>query len=129
MKIQNRWVTIVALALTVWLAHKVYFPVRAQTSLPAIVAQIEGKQAANGGENDELTLLEVMQKKNVPGISVTVIQDFKIHWSKSYGIADVTTNEPVKDDTLFQAASISKPVTALAFVKAAQDGASRWTVM
>jgi len=58
----------------------------------------------------------------VPGVSVAVIKDFDIHWAKGYGVADVETGARVAPDTLFQAASISKPVAAMAAVRAAQDG-------
>ena len=45
-----------------------------------------------------------------------------MHWEKGYGIADVETGAPVDHETMFQAASISKPVAAMAVLKAVQDG-------
>jgi CubicO group peptidase (beta-lactamase class C family) len=51
-----------------------------------------------------------------------VIRDSAIHWAKAYGIADVETKAPVSVTTLFQAASISKPVTAMAAMRLAQEG-------
>lgn len=68
------------------------------------------------------TLAERMQYYRVPGVSIAVIKDFKIQWSKGYGIKDVNTGEPVTAETLFQAASCSKPLTALAALKLVQDG-------
>lgn len=64
----------------------------------------------------------LMKQFNVPGVGVAVIRDFKIHWAKGYGLADVETGSPVTIDTMFQAASISKPVAAMASLKAVQDG-------
>ncbi len=55
-----------------------------------------------------------MDRFHVPGVSVAVIKDFEIQWAKGYGVADVETGARVDADTLFQAASISKPVAAMA---------------
>jgi CubicO group peptidase (beta-lactamase class C family) len=61
-------------------------------------------------------LLEEMRRLHVPGVSIAVIRDGKIAWAKGYGVAAV--NGPaVTPETLFQAASISKPVTALAALR------------
>ena len=83
---------------------------------------IEGPQHPNRQGFDQFTLEEIMDRQGVPGVSIAVIKDFKIHWAKGYGIADVETGAKVNTETLFQAASISKPANAMAFLKAAQDG-------
>jgi len=58
-----------------------------------------------------------MQHFHVPGLSIAVVRDFKIHWVKAYGTADVESGRPVETNTMFQAASISKPVTAMAAMR------------
>ncbi len=63
-----------------------------------------------------------MEKFRVPGVSVAVIKDFAIHWAKGYGVADVSSGAPVTHETMFQAASISKPVSAMAVLRAVQEG-------
>jgi CubicO group peptidase (beta-lactamase class C family) len=63
-----------------------------------------------------------MQRFRVPGISIAVIHDSRVHWAKGYGIADVETGAKVDVQTAFQAASISKPLTAMAAVRLAQEG-------
>lgn len=68
------------------------------------------------------SITELMKESNTPGISVTVIHNSEIVWAKGYGIADTETQLPVNTDTIFQAASISKPLTALAVMKLVQDG-------
>ncbi len=73
------------------------------------------------------SLLERMRYHKVPGVSIAVIKDFKIQWSKGYGIKDINTSAAVTAETLFQAASCSKPVTALAALKLAQDGKLKLT--
>src|SRR5262245_13552064 len=86
------------------------------------IAQVEQPQVPNRQGLDPLTLEQVMRKSGVPGLSLAIIRDFDIECAKAYGIADVETNAAVDVRTLFQAASISKAVTAVAVLKAAQDG-------
>ena len=93
-----------------------------QDSRAALIARIEGRQSPNRQGLDPYTLYEVMQKYLVPGVSVAVIKGFDIHWVKGFGTADVETGLPVVATTLFQAASISKPLTAMIVLRAVQDG-------
>ncbi|HWZ29696.1 MAG TPA: serine hydrolase domain-containing protein [Bryobacteraceae bacterium] len=90
---------------------------RAQDDAAAQIARIEGAQSPNRQGLDGFTLPELMQRFHVPGVSIAVIRDSKIHWAKAYGIADVESGRPVETTTLFQAASISKPVTAMAAMR------------
>jgi CubicO group peptidase (beta-lactamase class C family) len=95
----------------------------AEDSSPAaMMARIESAQTPNRQGLDGYTLRQVMERFRVPGVSVAVMKDFEIHWAKGYGVADVEAGAPVEINTLFQAASISKPVAAIAVVRAVQDG-------
>ena len=71
---------------------------------------------------DSLGVPELIAQFKVPAVSVAVIRDFKIEWARAWGVKDATTREPATVDTLFQAASISKPVAAMASLRAVQDG-------
>ena len=97
-------------------------PAQAQEDTAALIARIEGPQSPNRQGLDSLTIQQLMQRFNVPGVSIAVIKDFKIHWAKAYGVADVETGRAADVNTLFQAASISKPVTAMAALRLAQEG-------
>jgi CubicO group peptidase (beta-lactamase class C family) len=74
------------------------------------------------GPIDATEIDALLKKFNVPGVSIAVIKDFKIEWARGYGLADVETATPVTAETMFQAASISKPVAAMVSMKAVQDG-------
>lgn len=87
------------------------------------IAAIEGVQTGPGaGDLGKMMLPELMEHFSVPGVSIAVIHDFKLQWAKGYGVADVETGAPVNKETLFQAASISKSVAAMAVLRAVQDG-------
>ena len=58
------------------------------------------------------TIQSRMKHYNVPGVSIAVIKDYEIAWIKSYGVIDKESQLPVTPQTLFQAGSISKPVSA-----------------
>lgn len=63
-----------------------------------------------------------MQKNQIPAVSIAVIKDYKVEWALGFGVTDIMSETPATDMTLFQAGSISKPVTAMAALKAVQDG-------
>jgi CubicO group peptidase (beta-lactamase class C family) len=110
-------------AVLLCLAASTWVSVAAQErSVADSIAAIEGAQSEAGANGlGALTIEELMTRLNVPGVSVAVIRNFEVHWAKGYGVADVETGKPVDTKTLFQAASISKPVTAMAVLKAVQD--------
>jgi len=74
------------------------------------------------GVLDPASVQQLLTQFKVPGVSVAVIKDFKIERADAYGIADVETGSPVTTETMFQAASISKTVAAMASMKAVQSG-------
>ena len=86
------------------------------------IEAIEGVQDPRSDGLGRHTMESMMEDRGVPGVSVGVIHDFKVHWARGYGIADVETGAAVDTETLFQAASISKPVAAMAVLRAVQDG-------
>lgn len=88
----------------------------------ALITRIEGKQYPNRQGFDDFTLEQLMQRMSVPGLSIAVISDFRLHWTKAYGFADVARGRQATTDTLFQAASISKPLTAMATMTLVQEG-------
>lgn len=94
---------------------------RAQNDVSALIARIEAPQLPDRQGLDALSIPQLMQRYKVPGVSIAVIRDFRIHWARAYGIADVETGTSVDSSTVFQAASISKPVTAMAAMRLVQE--------
>ena len=64
-----------------------------------------------------------MEFYNVPGVSIAIINNGEIEWAKGYGTREAGTASPVDENTLFQAASISKSVSALGALHQVQRGA------
>lgn len=91
------------------------------------IAQIKkveaGLRTANRFAGDSVWTIEGRMKHyGVPGLSIAVIKDSKIVWAKGYGVMDRESKRPVTKQTLFQAASISKPVSAYAVLKEVERG-------
>jgi len=63
---------------------------------------------------------ELMGEHAVPGVSLAIIDDFEVVHVRSYGEAE--PGRPVTDGTLFQAASLSKPIAGLVVGAAAEEG-------
>jgi len=68
------------------------------------------------------SIVERMRDYNVPGVSIAVIDGGELAWARGYGETEAG-GAPVDTTTLFQAASISKPVAALAALRLVEDGA------
>ena len=57
-----------------------------------------------------------------PGLSVALVHHGQVVWAAGYGVADRTTGQPVTAATRFQAASLSKPVTAWGMLRLVERG-------
>jgi CubicO group peptidase (beta-lactamase class C family) len=64
----------------------------------------------------------LMEKAEIPGMSIAVIKDGKIIWSDGFGIKNTRTGEPVTKDTIFEAASFTKPFFAYMAMQMVERG-------
>ncbi len=65
-----------------------------------------------GEKPKRMKLFERMAYYKVPGVSISVIDNFQIEWAKAYGVTKINDQDPVSIFSIFQAASISRAVTA-----------------
>jgi len=86
------------------------------------VARRDTRGQLTGSIADPAVMQQALKQFNVPGVSIAIIRDFKVALAVAYGSADVESGTPVTASTMFQAASISKPVAAMASLKAVQEG-------
>ena len=63
-----------------------------------------------------------MSARNVPGGALAVVKDRRLVYARGYGRADRDTKTPVKADSLFRIASVSKPITGVAVMKLVEQG-------
>ena len=72
-----------------------------------------------------MALRERMAHYKVPGVSIAVVNDGGLEWAQGYGVLEAGRSRPVSAETRFQAASISKPVTAMAVLALVAQGKLR----
>jgi CubicO group peptidase (beta-lactamase class C family) len=63
-----------------------------------------------------------MKQADIPGLSIALIRRGKTEWLHTFGVKDAKTNKPVSEDTIFEAASLSKPVFAYGVLKLVDQG-------
>ncbi|HEX6863198.1 MAG TPA: serine hydrolase domain-containing protein, partial [Thermoanaerobaculia bacterium] len=101
-------------------------PKATDAALEARVRHVENGLLPNtvikGAPPATMELAERMQFYKVPGVSIAVIQDGRIDWARGYGVKEAGKSDPVTPETMFQAASISKPIAALAALRLVQEG-------
>jgi CubicO group peptidase (beta-lactamase class C family) len=67
-------------------------------------------------------LPERMAKESVPGVSIALVRNARVVWAQGFGVASAATGQPVTRRTVFEGASLSKPVFAYAAMKLSEDG-------
>jgi N-acyl-D-amino-acid deacylase len=82
---------------------------------------------ATGDKVKELAPLDawmraIMGEHKIPGGSLAVVRDGKLIYARGFGYADREEKTPVQPESLFRIASVSKPVTAVAILKLAEQG-------
>ena len=75
-----------------------------------------------GQESEKMKLEDRMMYYRVPGVSIAVIYQNRIDWANAYGFKEAGSFEPVTIHSLFQAASLSQPVAALAALDSVEEG-------
>lgn len=62
-----------------------------------------------------------MEKLQVVGVAIGIIRNSKVVYTKGYGLANLRTRTPVTRDTIFNWASNSKPLIAIAAMQLVQN--------
>jgi len=113
-------------ALHVLVAQVLVLPLWAETELDRKIRSVETgllpAVAIEGRPVQRMTIAERTKHHKTPGVSIAVISGGEIEWARGYGLVSSEGQRPVTVDTLFQAASISKPVTAMVALRLMELG-------
>lgn len=70
----------------------------------------------------ESEIRQLMKKRNIPGMSIVIIENAEIVSHGGYGLKNSETDDLVNDNTVFEAASLSKPVFAYGVLQMVEEG-------
>ncbi|MDT0621980.1 serine hydrolase [Croceitalea vernalis] len=89
------------------------------------LAMSQGQQNKNVAQLDAM-IVQGMQDWKVPGLATIVVKDGEVVFQKTYGVKNLTTKEPVNENTLFNMASTTKAVVAIAMSMLVDEGKLDW---
>ena len=90
-------------------------------ALPIPAGQIDAAVA----RLDEV-VADIMRRSNVPGMAVAVVKDGRTVYAKGFGVRRIGAAERVDADTVFQLASMSKPIGATVIAGLVSEGKVKW---
>ncbi|MGH8080495.1 MAG: serine hydrolase domain-containing protein [Lysobacter sp.] len=93
-----------------------------QTRIARVEQGLSTRVAVKGSADRKMSLTERMAFHQVPAVSIALINDGRVEWARAYGVADESSQRPATTTTLFQAASISKAVTAMGALRLVEQG-------
>ncbi len=79
-------------------------------------------QNTTGGATIDTSLKSAIERKDVPGVVALVTDRKGVIYEGVFGVADVSTGRPLKRDSLFRIASMTKPITSLALMQLVEQG-------
>ncbi len=95
-------------------------PIKAPENLPDTPAEWRGRIDYRALDRQ---LADLSQRPEMAGLAVAVVEDGKLTFVRTYGVADASTGAPVTPHTLFRWASVSKTATGALAAALARDGA------
>src|SRR4051812_18351253 len=97
-------------------------PPPAAVATPVSQAQID----AAVGQLDAIAT-GLRQRTGVPGMAISVVHDDQVVYAKGFGVRNTTTGKPVDANTVFELASMSKPLGATVVARAVGQHTVAWT--
>lgn len=72
----------------------------------------------------ELTssIQDIIKDQGIPGLSIVIINNNQLAYHEVFGVTNADTKEPVTKQSMFEGASLSKPIFAYFVLKMAEEG-------
>lgn len=89
-------------------------------------SQIAFTQQKTNNKKLDAMIVQGMKDWKVPGLAAIVVKDGEVVFQKTYGVKNLETKEPVDENTLFNMASTTKAIVAIAMGMLVDDGKLNW---
>src|SRR5580704_7207935 len=94
-------------------------------------ARGEGTRITTEQVNEAIQQMQKLAEKEiaqaaVPGLAIAVVFQDQVVYAAGFGVRDVNTREPVNVDTVFQLASLSKPIGSTVVAEPVSEGKISW---
>ena len=87
---------------------------------------VTSEQVTHAAQELEKLAQQKIQENAVPGLAIAVVFQDKVVYAKGFGVRDVNTKAPVDADTVFQLASVSKPIGSTVVAELVGEGKISW---
>src|SRR6266571_4890383 len=89
-------------------------------------SHVTSAQVDNAVREVEKLAQKQIQENALPGLAIAVVFQDKVVYAKGFGVRDATTKLPVDADTVFQLASLSKPIGSTVVADLVGEGKITW---
>src|ERR1700736_672706 len=108
-----------SLGLMLWFT---VLPVGAQV----VREQITADQVNQAVSEIQKLAANQIEQDLVPGLAIAVVFQDQVVYAAGFGVRNVNTREPVNVDTVFQLASLSKPIGSTVMAELVSEGKISW---
>ena len=93
---------------------------------PAQQPHVTSEQVTHAVQELEKLAQKQIDQNAVPGLAIAIVFQDKVVYAKGFGVSDVNTKAPVDADTVFQLASVSKPIGSTVVAELVGEGKISW---
>jgi CubicO group peptidase (beta-lactamase class C family) len=81
-----------------------------------------GSDSDTGYQQLETRIQTILNETRTAGASVAIVQSNGHVWQKNFGVADISTQQPISNSSIFRLGSISKMLVSFAVMSLVEDG-------
>ena len=89
-------------------------------------SHVTSEQVTHAVQEVEKLAQKQIDQNAVPGLAIAVVFQDNVVYAKGFGVRDVNTKTPVDADTVFQLASVSKPIGSTVVAELVGEGKINW---